>query len=120
RDGSLLMYFEDYERMPEGRRWLHGYNVLDPETLNIRRFKMQYPQSAQFGVKAPVTSSSKNIGVMPYWGKVEVNKDAAGNFVFVYKLMIFDLDTFNILQVLPVRDYAVTQLECYESECEEM
>ena len=120
QDGALLMYFEDEGRALEDKKWMHGYNVLYPETLHIDRFEMQYPQSAQFGVKAPMTSSSKNIGVMPYWGKVEVNKDVAGNFVFVYKLMIFDLNTFDILQVLPVRDYAVTQLECYESECEEM
>ena len=120
QDGALLMYFEDEGRALEDKKWMHGYNVLYPETLHIDRFEMQYPQSAQFGVKAPVISSSKNIGVMPYWGKVEVNKDVAGNFVFVYKIMIFDLDTFDVLQVLPVRDYAVTQLECYESECEEM
>lgn len=120
QDGALLMYFEDEERTPEGKKWIHGYNVLYPETLHIDRFEMQYPQSAQFGAKAPVISSSKNIGVMPYWGEVETKKNESGNPVFIYKVMVFDLNTFDVISIIPVRDYPISQLDCYESSCEKM
>lgn len=120
RDGMLLMYYEDYERTSEGKKWTHGYHVLDPETLDVRRFEMQYPQRAQFEAKAPVVDSSRNIGVMPCWANVEVKRSAAGESLFVYKVITFDLDTFKLRDIIAVREYSVSHLGCYESECQEM
>lgn len=120
RDGRLLMYFNNEEYTSGEDEWIHGYMVYDPYTSHFERFEMPYAQRDAFEAKAPVIHVDKNIGVMPYWGDLEIEKSEMGGPLFIYKIMVFDLNDFNIQQILPVRAFSASQLACYESECDEM
>ncbi|GAA0194336.1 hypothetical protein GCM10009122_57750 [Fulvivirga kasyanovii] len=119
-DGRLLMYFNEEEYISGEEKWTHGYVVYDPGTSQPERYEMPYAQRDSFEAKEPAIHAGKNIGVMPYWGDLEIEKSEMGGPRFIYKIMVFDLSTFNVLRIIPVRAFSTSQLACYESECDEM
>lgn len=111
---KLLFYFTDPDQNS------HGYHVLNLPTQQVTYFPMKYPQWQKFDISPPVISAQYKVGIMPLWDGIEVTKDESGNVAFVLKLMLFDLDRFEIIQQISVREFSVDHLGYYESTNKEM
>lgn len=112
-DGHVLSYYNKTELSDENEdEWVyeHGYAVFNPITSHIKCYNMKFSPRASRIERKPVIDTTQNIGVMPYWGDVEVQTNAEGERLFDYKIMVFDLTYFNILQILPVRIYKTSDL----------
>lgn len=110
---QLMFYYS------ERRSYDHGYNIVNEETGKIEHFLMEYPQWEKFGIKPPVISNKHNIGIMPFWGDIEIKKEGKNNPLFVFKVMLFNLTNFKVEKIIPVREFTRQQLSEYESTCEE-
>lgn len=112
-DGRVLSYYNRTELSDDNEdEWVsqHGYAVFDPITSRLEYYNIKFSPRASCIERKPAIDTAKNIGVMPYWGDVEVQTNAEGERLFVYKIIVFDLTYFNILRILPVRIYKKSDL----------
>lgn len=111
-DGCLLGYYHEEceEEVPTRNQWIHGYYVFDPATSRVERHAMEHAQRDALIEQAPVISATRNLGVMPYWGDVDVQWDDKGEPLFPYKMVVSDLTNFNVLRILTVCRYTQSQL----------
>ncbi len=107
----ILFYYSDIDI-----NTCHGYHVLDLKDEKLTYFPMKYPQWDQFEICPPVLSPENNIGIMPLWDDIEIKKNEEGNPLFVLSIMMFDLDRFEMIKHIPVREFSVGQLGCHDSD----
>lgn len=119
-DGNLLLYYNEGERTAEGKAYKHGFNVLDVKNMQITNHPLPHPQCDMFEVKEPVVIPKINRGFIPLWDKVTVKKNKEGEDVFEFKLLVFTLDTIEIVQKVTVREFEEAQLAYYEGYCSSM
>lgn len=119
-DGNLLLYYNQEERTAEDEAYMHGFNVLDVKNMQITNHPLPHPQCNWFDVKEPVVIPKINRGFMPLWDKVTVKKNKEGKDVFEFKLLVFTLDTIEVIQKITVREFEQAQLAYYESDCNSM
>ncbi|TAJ12627.1 hypothetical protein DMA11_12080 [Marinilabiliaceae bacterium JC017] len=116
---EFLFYYNDNDDLGS-TKWQHGYFKLDSETGNISKFPLPNPQRDEFEPRTPWLNPELRVGVMPCWDKVEIKQNEAGENLFVYKLSIFSLDDFSIINTFPVREFRSNELSCQDYYCEEM
>ncbi|CAM1340971.1 hypothetical protein [Tenacibaculum amylolyticum] len=97
----------------------HGFYVLNPVSEELKYFPMKYPQWDSIEIFKPTINVKKNVGVMPFTDDIEIKKNEEGVPVFVLKIMVFDLDTFEITKIIPIRELSVEHLGYDESDNEE-
>ncbi len=115
---KLLFYYlnKDFS----DNTWEHGYNVINEQSKTLTNFKMDYAQWDKFETKAPVISTKHNLGIMPLWHDIEIEKDKEGNQLFVFKIMLFELTNFKVIKTIAVRTFPTQQLGYYEQTSEEL
>ncbi|MDR7212084.1 hypothetical protein [Flavobacterium piscis] len=118
-DGNLLFYQHNWKYVGDNKVYTHGYLVLDVNTKNIEEYELPYAPQFSFEIQAPVIDLERNRGIMP-WYDVECKTDVLGATVFEYKIVFFDLKTFQLLNILSVRDFTKSQLGSNDYDCEEM
>ncbi len=113
-NNQLMFYYtDDYP-------YIHGYNIVNEETGKIENFPMEYPQLKSFEIKPPAISPESNLGILPFWDKMEIKKDKNNKPLFVFKVMLFNLTNFKVEKVISAREYPTQQLnEDYYTPCEE-
>ncbi|MFA8434854.1 MAG: hypothetical protein ACEPOZ_10100 [Marinifilaceae bacterium] len=116
---EFLFYYNDNADLGS-TKWQHGYFRLDPETGNISKFPLPNPQRDEFEPRTPWLNPELRVGVMPCWDKVEIKQNEAGENLFVYKLSVFSLDDFSIINTFPVREFKSHELGCQDYSCKEM
>ncbi len=95
-------------------QWEHYFETVNFETEAYQKYILPYPQLEDFDKKSPTIDAENGKAIMPYWGKVEIAKDDNGNDLFIFKIIIIDLDTFEIEKILPVRKFTQRQLSYFE------
>ena len=120
KDGCLLFYKHDWERINNKKVYRHFYSVLNPETQKQDQFELPYAAQFSYGEFKPVIDIENNRTIIPLYDDVPNKTSASGEVVFEYRIALFDLNTFEITHALSVRDFPINQLGCSESECEEM
>lgn len=120
KDGCLLFYKHDWERIDNKKIFKHFYSVLNLETQKMNQFELAFAPQFSFGEFKPVIDLENNSVIMPLYDDVSNKTNASGEIVFEYRIALFDLNTFDITHVLPVRNIPTNQLGYYESECKEM
>lgn len=118
-DGSLLFYKKDWERVNNQKRFEHGFTVYNPITKESTYYDLPYAPNSSFGEVKPFISAQKDIGIIPYYGNVDVKKENNEELLFDFKIMLFDLNTFKY-ELLSVRDFTQNQLGCFEYDCNEL
>ncbi|WP_163398801.1 hypothetical protein [Flavobacterium fluviatile] len=120
KDGCLLFYKHDWERIDDKKNYKHFYSVLNPETKKLDQFELQFAPQYSFDLFKPVIDIENNRVIMPLYDDVSNKKNALGEVVFEYRIAFFDLNTFDITHILSVRDFPTNQLRYYENTGEEM
>lgn len=120
KDGCLLFYKHDWERIEDKKVFKHFYSVLDLEAQKLNQFELAFAPQFSFGEFKPVIDIENNRAIMPLYDDVPHKKNASGEIVFEYRIAFFDLDTFDITHALSVRDFPKNQLGYYENDGEEM
>jgi hypothetical protein len=120
QDGGLLLYNHDWQYVNNEKISEHGFALYNPLTKESEFFKLPYPPPAKIGFEfvGPCINAQKNIGVMPFFGKVTAKK-SGDRHLFEFKLLTFELTGFKT-EILSVRDYEEDQLGCYDDNCTEM
>lgn len=118
-DGSLLFYKKDWERVNNQKRFEHGFTVYNPIIKVSEYYSLPYAPNSSFGEVKLFINTKKNIGIMPYYGNVDVKKSHNEKLLFDFKIMLFDLNTFKH-KLLSVRDFEQNQLDCNEYNCNDM
>ncbi len=113
-DGKLLYYYHDWKYKGEEKIYTHGYQVIDPVTGKNKHFALPFPPKEMFEKKVPVIDKKQNIGIMQDWDNIEIKTGPDGDPRFIEKLVFFDLDNFQILRIVPVREYRANQIDCFE------
>ncbi|NHN26632.1 hypothetical protein FIA58_013180 [Flavobacterium jejuense] len=116
-DGCLLFYKQNWRFENNKKVYSHGFTVYNPVTKERNYYSLPHVPHSSFDVVKPFIDAQKNIGIMPYYGEVTVKKKDNENALFEYKIMLFDLNTFEI-ELLVVRDFELNQLGC--SDCNEL
>lgn len=120
KDGCLLFYKLDWERIENKKIFKHFYAVLDLEAQKLNQFELAFAPQFSFGEFKPVIDIENNRVIMPLYDDVPNKTNASEEVVFEYRIALFDLDTFDITHVLSVRDFPKNQLGYYENNSEEM
>lgn len=120
KDGCLLFYKHDWERIDNKEIYKHFFAVLNLETQKLDQFELPFAPQYTFNLFKPVTDIENNRVIMPLYDDVTNKKNALGEVVFEYKIALFDLNTFDVTHILSVRDFPTNQLSYYESSNEEM
>ncbi|WP_445456698.1 hypothetical protein [Flavobacterium sp. HNIBRBA15423] len=118
-DDSLLFYKIDWEYINKKEKYTHGFTVYNSITKESTYYDLPYAPSSSFGEVKPFISTQKNIGIMPYYGNVDVKKGNNEELLFDFKIMLFDLNTFKY-ELLSVRDFEQNQLDRYVNYCSEL
>ena len=120
KDGCLLFYKHDWERIDNKKIYKHFFAVLNLETQKLDQFELPFAPQFSHGEFKPVIDIENNRIVMPLYDDVSSKTNASGEVVFEYKIALFDMNTFDITHVLSVRDFPKNQLGYYENDGEEM
>lgn len=120
KDGCLLFYKHDWKRIDDKKIYKHFYSVLNLETKKLDQFELPFAPQYSFNLFKPVTDMENNRVIMPLYDDVTNKKNASDEVVFEYRIALFDLNTFDIIHILSVRDFPTNQLRYYESTGEEM
>lgn len=118
-DGCLLFYKQDWERVNSKKIFEHGFTVYNPITRASKYYSLPYCPNSSFGDVKPFINTQKNIGIMPYFGDVTVKKETEEKLLFEFKIMLFDLNSFQY-ELLSVRDFEENQLGCFDYNCNEL
>lgn len=118
-DGCLLFYKQDWEYENNKKVYSHGFTVYNPVTQKKCYYSLPYVPSSSYDVVKPFIDAQKNIGIMPYYGNVTVNAGEDNSTLFEYKIMLFDLNSFEI-ELLNVRDFEESQLGCFDYNSKEL
>ncbi len=120
KDGNLLFYKHDWEHVDKIKIYKHFYSVLDPNVMTIEQFELPFAPQFSFNESKPVVDIKNNSVIMPAFGDVAFKTNSSGETVFECLIVLLDLNTFEILQLLSVRDFPKNQLGCTEYDGEEM
>jgi hypothetical protein len=120
KDGSLLFYKEDSKFLEDKKVYTHFYSVLDVHTKNIEQFEFPYAAQYPFNEFKPVIDIDNNWAIMPAYEDITHKTNSAGETVFEFKIVLFDLNSFEIVALLSVRDFTKDQLGYSEHDCYEM
>ncbi|CAM1340973.1 hypothetical protein [Tenacibaculum amylolyticum] len=110
-----IIYYE-----PDSYDDTHGFYVLNPVSEELKFFPVKYPQWDDLEPFNPVINVQQNVGVMPLTDDIEIKKNEEGVSVFVLKIMVFDLDTFEITNIIPIRELSVEHLGYKENDNEKI
>ena len=121
-DTGYVYFFERYldklllYSCTDGKAWSHGYSIIDIETGEFSKQLLPFTQFSDFDLKRPTLDQKNEKLIMPYWGDVEFRKVANDEPIFMYKMMIVDMKTFELEKIIPVREFPVKQIDCYERD----
>jgi len=120
KDGSLLFYKEDWKHVEDKKVYKHFYSVLDVNTKNIQQFELAYAAQYAFNEFKPVIDTNNNWAIMPAYDDVVSKTHSADETFFEFKIALFDLNTFEIVKIVSVRDFPSNHLGYSEYESKEM
>lgn len=120
KDGSLLFYKEDWQHVEDKKVYKHFYSVLDVNTKNIQQFELPYAAQFSFNEFKPVIDIDNNWVIMPAYEDVAHKTNSSGETIFEFKIVLYDLNSFEIVKSLSVREFPLNQLGYSEYECKEM
>ncbi len=112
--------FYFYNNELKHRNFVNRYNIVDFETEEITTHDLPYPQTAKHEPRSPLLNIKNRKGIMPYWDKVEVSKNEKDEPIFSYKLMVFDIDTFEVEKIFPVLQFSQRMLSYFERDTDTM
>lgn len=120
KDGCLLFYKHDWERVENKKIFKHFYSVLNIEAQKLNQFELPFAPQFSFGEFKPVIDIENNRAIMPLYDDVPNKINASGEVVFEYRIGLFDLNSFDLTHTLSVRDFPTSLLACGENENKEM
>jgi len=120
KDGSLLFYFHDWNRIDGIKIFKHFYTVLDINSMSFSKFELPFAPQFSYHEFKPVIDIENNRVIFPAYDDIVVKPLDKGEPLFEYKIVLIDLNTFEIQQILSVRDFQKNQLGCSEYDCDEM
>jgi len=94
--------------------WSHEYSIIDIETGAFSQQKLPHPQFDDSDRKRPILDEKNEKLIMPYWGEIEYRKDVNDQPVFMYRMMILDMKTFELEKIISVREFPVDQIDSME------
>lgn len=121
-DMGYVYHFQKYRDMlmlyscTDWDEWSHHYDIVDIETGEFSNQVIPFTQFDDSDRKRPLLDEKNGKLIMPYWGEIKHRKGADGEPIFVYKMMIVDMETFEVEKVFPVREFPVQQIACYERD----
>lgn len=107
--------FYFYQNELKRREFTNMYNVVDFETEEITTYELPHPQKAKNEPIAPILNLKNRKGVMPCWDKIEIIDKEDGKRYFVFKLMVFDMDTFEVEKIFPVYHMKTPSISFYKN-----
>ena len=119
KDGCLLIYKQDWEYKNNKKVYCHGFTLYNPVAKEKHYYPLPHVPHSSYDVVKPFIDAQKNKGIMPFYGEVTVKNGENQNTLFEYKIMIFDLNSFEI-ELLNVRDFEENQLGCFDYNCKEL
>jgi hypothetical protein len=93
---------------------------LNLSTQKLHQYELPYAPQFSFDNFKPVVDVERNIAIMPAYDDVVFKTDDSGETVFEFRIVLFDLTTFDIVCLLPVRDFKTDQLDCADYSCKAM
>ncbi|VXB20239.1 conserved hypothetical protein [Flavobacterium sp. 9AF] len=118
-DGCLLFYKQDWKFENNKKIYSHGFTVYDPLTQKESYYNLPHVPHSSYDIVKPFIGTQKNIGIMPFYGNVAVKKGVNKSTLFEYKIILFDLHSFEI-ELLNVRDFEESQLGCFDYNSKEL
>ena len=108
-----LMLYSCTERSSE---WSHHYSIIDIKTGEFSRQVLPFTQFDSSDRKRPRLDEKNGKLIMPYWGDIEYRKDDNDATIFIYKLMILDMKTFEVEKIISVREFPIKQIAYKERD----
>lgn len=115
--GDKFYFYQSTDNKPA-----HHFSILDIEKLEIIKKELPYPHKKETLsplFRRVIDSNNRKI-IMPLWDKIELLKNEKGTTEFVYKIIVINIDTFEVDKIIPVLHFNTRMLSYYESEGEEM
>lgn len=120
KDGCLLFYNHDSEKIDNIKVYRHFYSVLNLETQKLNLYELPFAPQFSFNNFKPAIDIKNNCVIFPALDEVVIKTNDNGETLFEYKIILIDLNTFEIQHILSVRDFPKNQLGCYDYNCESM
>lgn len=111
KDGSLLFYEIDYKYVNGQAIHKHFYHVLDCDRKVITKFELPHARHHDFDPFLPVIDLSNDTVIYPAYEDVLVKNSSHGETLFDFRIVFLDLNTFEIRNVLSVRDFTEDHCE---------
>lgn len=114
--GNFIFYRKDEDW--DTNEFEHFFYTYNFESGISQKHILPYPQLSQFGNIVPEIDRKNGKAILAYWGEVEKIKDEKGYPQFVFKIIIYDLNTFEVDKIIPVRIFNKRQLTYSEGEAQ--
>jgi len=102
----FLFYYNGFKKYGEGKKYYHHYDLIDIETGVHTQKKMPHPPLVGSKYFNPIMDFVNGKGIMPHYGELE----REGEKIYL-KIMIFDLDSFEVERIIPVRLYKLADFK---------
>lgn len=120
QDGCLLFYEVDLVYVNGKKLYKHFYHVFDRNTKVITKFELPDAPHHDFEIFFPVIDYISNSAVYPSYGDVVIKNNNKGETFFDFSVIFLDLNTFNVRNIISVRDFTKDQLGVSDYYCEEI
>lgn len=98
--------------------WKHLYDIIDLTTNTHRKQELAHPQFDDFDKKKPYLDKKNGKFILPYYTELKFREDSEQELIFDFQIAVFDINSFELEKIIPVREFPLRFLECYEDDAE--
>lgn len=104
---KLFLYYADEEK----GGWTHMYDIIDMKTGEYKKQIFDHPQFNNSDKRKPFIDHKNGKVLMPYYTEIEHREDPKAGLLLMQKIAIFDIETFELENIFPVREFPSREID---------